>query len=650
MRKLYVSLSCLLLLFLFLSNYSLYLFAEEVQPESSLAEVDINTDAAPDTPPAEPVKEAPTAEVTPAESVKEAPAAADSVIPDTPPAESVDEAPAADSAPANEAPATDSAPAEPANDTPEDVGIAADSVVPDTPLAEPVKDTPADADVAAADTPPAEPVNAFPAEANAAPAMEEGPVPAEPEAPVPSESQTSDSVQKDRLAQDSNLSQTGSQEQTDQAVQTEAVLKAQEDTAPETWSIILKNQIYGDTTNAQAKDLSAGLTLRIEGIASLPACPEGWTVDNDTDSYFRELVLRNMESQTIPGIPFSCPVWVEKPTLLKEGNAALLPYSGSAIVDGIYQKDISSDPDLKLNKDGSQRGNCEYTLVWTANHEDNKPVYIINDSDTALSLSCDTEGASVLFVPGDAEQSSSGNTAGVIEIPANGWGFLTVTPENLTDTNGGGGNAAGSNANGSNAAGTNVTLTPLNANVEKVIPSVGSADSEGSWALGQDPVSDGSYVVYRVKPLKTGDDDKEKTGDDIPDSPEPSKPSEPEGKDTPPDQPGNTEHLPEEGKEPTEGNDLPQEPEHVPVSEKAGEKPPKPASHSSEDSVKKAGQPAGTAGSTSIRISAGDGTHVAVAGSVDTADRTPAERYAGMMLLAGMAAAAMLLMRKKLQR
>ena len=73
-------------------------------------------------------------------------------------------------------------------------------------------------------------MNAFPAEANATPAMEEGPVPAEPETPVPSESQTSDSVQKDRPAQDNNLSQTRSQEQTDHATQTEAVLKAQEDT------------------------------------------------------------------------------------------------------------------------------------------------------------------------------------------------------------------------------------------------------------------------------------------------------------------------------------------------------------------------------------------------------------------------------------
>ena len=272
---------------------------------------------------------------------------------------------------------------------------------------------------------------------------------------------------------------------------------------------------------------------------------------------------------------------------------------------------------VKLNKDGSQRGDCEYTLVWTANHEDHKPVYIINDIDTALSLSCDTDGSSVLFVPGDAEQGSAGSTAGVIEIPANGWGFLTVTPGSPSGTNGAGGNAAGSNANGGNAPGTSVTLTPLNVNVEKVIPSVGSADPEGSWTLGQDPVSDGSYVVYRVKPLKTGDDDKEKTGedtpggdtpgdtpggdtpgdtpgkdtpsdtpddtpdkqtpDDTPDSPEPSKPSEPEGKDPTPDQPGNTEYVPEEGKEPREGNDLPQEPEHVPVSEKAGEKPSKPS-------------------------------------------------------------------------
>ena len=604
-----------------------------------------------DAPPAEPVNDAPeTVDVPPAEPVNDPPAAADA-----PPVEPVNDPPAA----------VDTPPAEPANDAPEAV---------DAPPAEPVNDPPA-----AADAPPAEPVNDPPAAVDAPPAEPVN------DASTAAEHARSTEPEKDYVsdpdtAEASNVPDTDTAEvsnvpdapriQADQAKPAEAVLQAQEDTASETYSIILRNQVYGDADNAQARDLSARLTLRIYDTASLPVCPEDWS--DDSGSYFRELVIKNMESQTIPGIPFSCPVWVEEPTLIyednsevqpvliNEGNASTVPYSRSAIVNGSYQ-DISSSPDYELNADGNQRGDCEYTLMWTANRDGEKPLYIINDSDTALSLSIDTESSSVVYVPGEAEQDSSGSgsgqnesgsgsgqdsggsSTGAIVIPAKSWGSLTITT----------GDTSGASGTGNNPAG-GVMLTPLNAVVERVIPSVGSADSEGTWMLGQDTVADGSYVVYRVKPIKTGDDDKEKTGDDkpdegtpddIPDSPNPPEPSEPEGKDITPDQPGNPDHSPEDGKEPQGGKDLPQKPENVPASEESGKKPSKPAGHSSRDSVKKTSQPDS---STGTRAFAGDGTPAVNASSVDTADHTPVELYAVLMLIAG-AVAAVLLLTKKIQ-
>ena len=100
-------------------------------------------------------------------------------------------------------------------------------------------------------------------------------------------------------------------------------------------------------------------------------------------------------------------------------------------------------------------------------------------------------------------------------------------------------------------------------------------------------------------------------------------------------------------------------PEKVPASEESGEKPSKPDrkpskpdDQPSEDPVDKPSQPDS---STSMRALAGNGTHAVNAASVnttsvDTADHTPAERYAVMMLIAGTAAAVMLLMRKRIQR
>ena len=671
--------------------------AEQNAAKAALAEPVNDVTAAEDTAPAEPANDATAAEDTaPAEPANDATAAEDTApagpvndvtaAEDTAPAEPVNDAPAAE----------DTAPAEPANDaTAADDGAPAESVndataADDAAPAEPMNDA-----TAAEDTAPAEPVN----DATAA------------EEQAPSESQLSDSVQNsnstpaivhgqvDPPAAMEEPSQAKLQGQAGQTAQTEAILQGQEDTAPETYSIILRNQIYGDTENAQANDLSARLILRINDIASLPTCPEDWT--DDAGSYYRELVLKNMERQTIPGIPFSCPVWVEEPTLLyadktevqpallNEGEAKTAPYNRSVIINGTYH-DISLSPDIELNADGNQRGDGEYTLMWTANRDGEKPLYIINDSDTALSLSLDTESSSVLFVPGGSEQNSSsggdgqnsnssndgqnstgsgdgqnstgsgdgqnstGSGAGTVVIPAKGWGYLTVTP----------GNAPGTGSTGNSAADADITMVPLNVIVEKVIPSVGSTDSEGTWTLGQDAVSDGSYVVYRVKPLKTGEDDNEKTGDDTtdedtPDSPNPSNPSdpkednenppgssEPDGKDNTPDQPKSFDGSPEKDKDSPDGEDLTPKPDKTSDSEDADEEPSKPIDHSSDDHDRKTDQ----SDNMSIRASYDEDTLPAGTASVDTADHTPAELYTIMMLIAGMTAAAMLLMRKKIQR
>ena len=353
MRKFQLLLPCFLFLFMLSPMFCLYLLAEEtgLEPDHISSEVDVSTKAAP----------AEAAVDTGAKPVAQ---------------KSVEAAPAKDTRDA--VTAADTAPAEPANDASETV-----------------------------DAPPAETMN------NASTAAEHARS-TEPEKDYVSDPDTAEAsnVPDTDTAEVSNVPD-APRIQADQAKPAEAVLQAQEDTASETYSIILRNQVYGDADNAQARDLSARLTLRIYDTASLPVCPEDWS--DDSGSYFRELVIKNMESQTIPGIPFSCPVWVEEPTLIyednsevqpvliNEGNASTVPYSRSAIVNGSYQ-DISSSPDYELNADGNQRGDCEYTLMWTANRDGEKPLYIINDSDTALSLSIDTESSSVVYVPGEAEQ------------------------------------------------------------------------------------------------------------------------------------------------------------------------------------------------------------------------------------------------------
>ena len=377
--------------------------------------------------------------------------------------------------------------------------------------------------------------------------------------------------------------------------------------AIETFSITLRNLVYGTPVSEDLTSLTATFVLKIaKKLISddLLSNLTGWSMDSLNLNYEYTVNLdANSEPVTVRGIPSICPVKITTTASGSEGE-----FSKSFIVDGKYVQSPAPRT-VEMNEDGNQTGDHEFSLIRVQNQGTQKPLFVINDSDIALKLSLDVEGTPFVFFIGGSTSGSANPTPdspAEITLPSKAYGFLSADG-NVSDS-------------------TKVRITPIGATVNQSISPdwAGSySETDGFWSLKSgESLKDGSYVMFRVEEPKTDNSQEEEK---TPSNPEtPSGESEPESEKQPETQP-ETETPP--------ANPSPEGSPSSPAPKK--KKDTKAPSNPDENRTYR-----NTTSAPSDATSSGRTT------AVDTADRTPVELYVVMMIAAAAAAMALRRIRK----
>ena len=408
-------------------------------------------------------------------------------------------------------------------------------------------------------------------------------------------------------------------------------------TSQNTFTLSLRNLIFGHSGAPDSQDTAASFELRIDK-DDIPEAFSGILQDwREAGGFLTRIIsLVSGGHESVEGIPGSCKVTVlpTAASTLPAGNGGSQSFSRACIVDGQYREFCQAS----VLNDALNRvsGHAEFSMLrFAALNDSGQLLYLINDSDIPLPMSLKVDGTGSYVIAGtdtDACPELSERQPVSIQIPARSFVYLTPAP--------------GADADQS----AQFTFTPGNVHVNAGISSLNglngysyNADT-GVMSLAPGAFSrNGQFAMFRVEDPRSGssenpnlhggngsdDHDTQNPNDPAPGGHEPNAPGM---EDTPkagtPDPSGD---VPPEVPNPDDGQPgTPSHPGSTPSSgstpskmKKSPKSPSNSLDHSSDTVTARAAVPEADA-SLSARTA-----------PVDTADRTPADAMWAVLVISG---------------